>query len=163
VLRRLLVFELQNLGLARVFATRAELARALSWEDGMPGYDQSLADLLRGTLTDVQDLVRGEVALAKAELRQEARKVGAGAAALAAAGVAALIAVVFLLTALAWGLTAALEWPVWTGFALVGGVLLVVALVLATMGRKRFNGEPRMPLTTESMRETMQWTRARKA
>ena len=129
----------------------------------MPGYDQSLADLLKGTLTDVQDLVRGEVALAKAELRQEARKVGAGAAALAAAGVAGLIAVVFLLTALAWGLTAALEWPAWTGFALVGGVLLMVALVLAMMGRKRFNGERRMPLTTESMRETMQWTRARKA
>jgi Flp pilus assembly protein TadB len=129
----------------------------------MAGYDQSIADLIKGTLHDAQDLVRGEIALAKAEMRQEVRKVGAGAAALAAAAVAALIAVVFLLTALAWGVTTALGWPAWSGFALVGGAVLLVALVLAMMGKKRFNGEQRMPLTTESMRETMQWTRARKA
>lgn len=129
----------------------------------MPGYDQSLADLLKSTLHDAQDLVRGEIALAKAEMRQEVRKVGAGAAAFAAAGVAALLAVVFLLTAAAWGITAALGWPAWSGFAIVGTVVLLVALVLAMMGKKRFNGEQRMPLTTETMRETMQWTRARRA
>lgn len=129
----------------------------------MPGYDQSLADLIRGTLHDAQDLVRGEIALAKAELRQEVRKVGSGAAALAAAAVAALCAVMFLLTALALGLTNALGWPAWAGFAIVGGLVLVIALALAMMGKRRFNGEQRMPLTTETMRETMQWTRARKA
>ena len=129
----------------------------------MPGYDQSLADLIRGTLHDAQDLVRGEIALAKAELRQEVRKVGSGAAALAAAAVAALCAVMFLLTALALGLTNALGWPAWAGFAIVGGLVLVIALVLAMMGKRQFNGEQRMPLTTETMRETMQWTRARKA
>ena len=129
----------------------------------MPGYDQSLADLIRSTLHDAQDLMRGEIALAKAELRQEVRKVGSGAAALAAAGVAALAAVMFLLTALALGLTHALGWPAWAGFAIVGGLVLVIALALAMMGKRRFNGEQRMPLTTETMRETMQWTRARKA
>lgn len=129
----------------------------------MPGYDQSLADLIRSTLHDAQDLVRGEIALAKAELRQEVRKVGSGAAALAAAAVAALCAVMFLLTALALGLTNALGWPAWAGFAIVGGLVLVIALGLAMMGKRRFNGEQRMPLTTETMRETMQWTRARKA
>jgi protein-S-isoprenylcysteine O-methyltransferase Ste14 len=129
----------------------------------MPGYDQSLADLIRSTLHDAQDLVRGEIALAKAEMRQEVRRVGAGAAAFAAAAVAALVAVVLLLTALALGLTAALGWPAWTGFAIVGGVVLLAAVVLVMMGKKRFNGEQRMPLTTETMRETMQWTRARKA
>ena len=107
--------------------------------------------------------MRGEIALAKAEMRQEVKRVGAGAAALAAAAVAALIAVVFLLSAAAWGLTAALGWPVWSGFAIVGGVVLLVALALAMMGKKRFNGEQRMPLTTETMKETLQWTRARKA
>jgi cytochrome c biogenesis protein CcdA len=128
----------------------------------MPGYDQSLADLIRGTLHDAQDLVRGEIALAKAEMRQEVRRVGAGAAALAVAGVAALVATVFLLTALAVGLTTALAWPLWAGFAIVGGLVLLVALTLAMMGKQRFNGEQRMPLTTETMRETLQWTRVRK-
>ena len=129
----------------------------------MAGYDQSIADLIRSTLQDAQDLVRGEIALAKAEIRQEAKKVGAGAAALAAAAVAGFIAVVFLLTALAWGITAAFSWPAWAGFAIVGTVVLLVAVVLAMVGKKRFTSEPRMPLTTETMRETLQWTRARKA
>jgi Flp pilus assembly protein TadB len=129
----------------------------------MAGYDQSIADLLRSTLHDAQDLVRGEIALAKAEMRQEVKKVGAGAAALAGAAVAGLIAVVFLLTALAWGIAAAFVWPVWTGFAIVGAVVLLVAVVLGMVGKKRFTSEQRMPLTTETMKETLQWTRAHKA
>ena len=129
----------------------------------MPGYDQSLADLIRSTIHDAQDLVRGEIALAKAEMRQEVQKIGTGAAALAAGAVAWLIAVVFLLTALAVGLTSALGWPAWAGFAIVGGLVMLSALGLAMMGKKRFTGERRMPLTTETMKETLQWTRARKA
>ena len=78
-------------------------------------------------------------------------------------GGATLPAVIFLLTALAWGIPAALEWPAWTGFAIVGGVGLLVAAALAIMGRNRFNGERRMPLTVDTMKENMQWTRARKA
>ena len=129
----------------------------------MSGYDQSLADLIRGTIHDAQDLVRGEIALAKAELRQEVRKVGAGAAALAAAAVAAVISLALLLTALALGLSTLLGWPAWAGFAIVGGLVLLIAGALAMMGKQRFTGEQRMPLTTETMRETMQWTRARRA
>ena len=88
---------------------------------------------------------------------------GAGAAALAAAAVAASVAVLFLLTALALGLAGALGWPASTGFAIVGGVVLLLALGLALMGKSRITAEQRMPLTTETMRETLQWTRARKA
>jgi peptidoglycan/LPS O-acetylase OafA/YrhL len=129
----------------------------------MSGYDQSLADLIRGTIHDAQDLVRGEIALAKAELRQEVRKIGAGAAALAAAAVAAVIAVALLLTALALGVATLLDWPAWAGFAIVGGLVLLIAGVLAMIGKQRITSEQRMPLTTETMRETMQWTRARRA
>ncbi len=128
----------------------------------MNGYDQSIADLIRTTIHDAQDLVRGEIALAKAEMRQEMRRVGAGVAALAAAAVAGVIAIVFLLTAVAWGIPAALDWAPWTGFAIVGLVVLIVAATLGLIGKNRFNGERRMPLTVETMKENMQWTRARK-
>ena len=128
----------------------------------MNGYDQSIADVIRSTIHDAQDLVRGEIALAKAEMRQEVRRVGAGVAALAAAAVTALIAVTFLLTAVAWGIPVLFAWPVWTGFAIVGAIVLIAAAVLGMMGRKRFNGERHMPLTVDTMKENMQWTRARK-
>lgn len=129
----------------------------------MNTYDNAIVDVLRSTIHDAQDLVRGEIALAKAELRDEVKRVGAGVAALAAAAVAALVAVVFLLTAAAWGISAAAAWPVWAGFAIVGGVVLLMALVLAVMGRKRVNGHAHMPLTLETMKENMEWMRARKS
>jgi hypothetical protein len=129
----------------------------------MSGYDQSIVDVIRSTIHDAQDLVRGEIALAKAELRQEVRRIGTGAAMMAAAAIAAAIAVVFLLAAIAWGIAAGLQWPAWTGFAIVGGLVLVAALVLAMAGRRSFNGGRYMPLTTDTMRENMQWTRAPKA
>jgi protein-S-isoprenylcysteine O-methyltransferase Ste14 len=128
----------------------------------MHEYDQSIADVIRRTLHDAQDLIRGEIALAKAELRQEVRRVGVGMAALAAAAVTGVIGILFVLAAIAWAIPAAAGWPAWTGFAIVAGVVLVAAAVLAAMGKKHFNGERHMPLTVETLKENMEWTRARK-
>jgi len=44
----------------------------------MNGHNDSIADVLRSTLHDAQDLVRGEIALAKAELRQEVGRIRTG-------------------------------------------------------------------------------------
>jgi hypothetical protein len=123
--------------------------------------EPSIADLLKSTVHDAQELLRVELALAKAELRAEAKNVGAGAAALAAAAVAGLVAVVFLLTALAWAVPLLAGWPVWSGFALVGVVVGVVAAGLAVMGRNKLNGQRHMPLTADTMKENLQWMRAR--
>ena len=63
--------------------------------------DTSIVDDIRSAVRDAQDLVRGEIALAKAEARQEVRRLGAGAALLAGAALAGVIGIVFLLTTLA--------------------------------------------------------------
>lgn len=127
----------------------------------MTGYENSIADVIRSTIHDAQELVRGEIALAKAELRDEVKRIGAGVAALAVAATAALIAVIFLLTAAAWGISAAFNMPAWVGFAVVGAVVLMAAAVLAIMGRRRLNGQRHLPLTMDTLKENMQWTRAR--
>src|SRR5688500_10506195 len=100
----------------------------------MTAYDNSIADVLKTAIHDAQDLVRGEIALAKAEMREEVRRVAAGVVALAAAAIAGVIAVVLLLTAVARAISEGLEWPVWTGFALVGAVVVIAALMLAYVG-----------------------------
>ena len=125
--------------------------------------DQSIADVLRSAIQDAQDLVRGEIALAKSELREEVRRVGAGVVLMAAAAVVGIIAAVFLLAALSWGIAAALAWPVWAGFAVVGVLVAVVAGLLAYVGRSRFNGGRYMPLTVDTLKENMQWMRAQKS
>ena len=123
--------------------------------------EPSIPDLIKGALHDAQELVRSEFALAKAELQQEVRRVTVGAAALAGAGVAALLAAVFLLTTVAWAIAESLGWPVWAGFAIVTVVMLVAAGVLYMMGRSRMQAERRLPLTTETMKENIKWMRAR--
>lgn len=129
----------------------------------MSGYDQSIADLLRNTFQDAQDLIRGEVALAKAELRQEATRLRGGAMALAAAAVAAIVALTFLLTAVAWAIPAMTGWAAWTGFAIVGAVALLAAIVCAVIGRNRLTAERRMPLTMDTMKENMRWTQPQRS
>jgi hypothetical protein len=127
----------------------------------MASYDQSITDVLKSAVRDAQDLVHGEIELAKAELRQEVRRAVAAVAALAAAAVAGVIGLVFLLTAVARAMTDGLDWPIWGGFAIVGFVAAVTAAIFALMGKRRLTVERRMPLTMETLKENMQWMRAR--
>ena len=129
----------------------------------MSGYDHSIADLLRNTFQDAQDLIRGEVALAKAELRQEVTRLRSAAASLAVAAVAGLVALIFLLTALAWAIPELTGWSTWTGFAIVGAFALLAAVVLGLMGRNTLAAARPMPLTIETMKENMRWTQPQRS
>jgi uncharacterized membrane protein YqjE len=123
--------------------------------------EESIAAALRAAVQDARELVRSEVALARAELRDEVRRVRAGATALVIAAVAALMALVFLLTTIAWAISEGLGWPAWTGFGIVTLAVGILAVALAYVGRKRLAGEPHMPLTVETLKENVQWMRAR--
>jgi hypothetical protein len=127
----------------------------------MATYDSSLADLVKSAIRDAQDLIVAEIALAKSEARAEVNRIARGAILLGAAAFAAIIGVVFLLTTLARALSDLLVWPVWAGFGIVTLVTLLVALVLAIVGRGRMRAERRMPQTVDTMKENMKWMRAR--
>jgi hypothetical protein len=127
----------------------------------MASYDPSIAELVKTAVRDAQDLVRSEIALAKAEARAEVRRIGLGAAFLAAAALAAVIGVVFLLTAAAWAISELLAWPAWAGFAIVTLAALLAAGALAAVGRRRMRAERPMPRTMDTLKENVQWMRAR--
>jgi hypothetical protein len=127
----------------------------------MATQDTSVVDVIRSAIHDAQDLVRGEIALAKAEARQEVRRLGAGAALLAGAALAGVLGLVFLMTTVAWALSEALGWPVWAGFAVVTAVMMLAAGALAYVGWARVSAERHMPLTVDTVKENMQWMRAR--
>jgi hypothetical protein len=128
----------------------------------MNRYDESLADVLKSTVNDAHELLRGEINLAKVEMREEISRVAAGGALLAGAAAGALVAVVFFLTAAAWAIATLAEWPVWSGFAIVGLLTAVAAVVMGSIGRGRLNGHRHMPLTVDTLKENMQWIRAQK-
>jgi hypothetical protein len=127
----------------------------------MANHDSTLTDVIKDAVRDAQDLVRSEIALAKAEAREEVSRFGIGAGLLAGAALAAVIAIIFLLTAVAWALSEVLLWPVWAGFALVTAVMLVAAAALAYLGRSRVTAQRHMPRTVDTVKENLQWMRAR--
>jgi hypothetical protein len=58
--------------------------REAGGQRGQPGQPESIGTLISGLLKDLQDMVRGEVALARTEIRDDAMSAGRGVAMIAA-------------------------------------------------------------------------------
>jgi uncharacterized membrane protein YqjE len=119
------------------------------------GDERSLSELVSDVTSQLQTLVRKEMELARAEIKEELSKVARGAAAFAVAGVVALLAAVALVFAAAWGLTEVV--PEGVAFLIVGVLLLAVAGVLFTQGRKKIAEVSPVPeRTVEAVKEDVQ-------
>jgi hypothetical protein len=98
--------------------------------------DTSIAALLNSAIADGQMLVKQQIELAKSELSYSAKQAASTSGLLIGAGVLGFLAFVFLLVAGAYGIVAA-GLPVWAGFLIVAGLLLLVAAILGLLGRSR--------------------------
>jgi fatty acid desaturase len=96
--------------------------------------ERTLGQLVADVTHDISSIVRSEVALAKAEMRADAKRAGTGAGMFAAAGIFAFLALILLLIAAAYGLVAAGLAP-WAAFLIVAGVLLLVGVILVLVGK----------------------------
>ncbi|MBT2594120.1 phage holin family protein [Arthrobacter sp. ISL-72] len=111
----------------------------------------SLGDLLGDVTRDISTLMRQEVELAKAELKQSASRAGKGTGMLAGAGVAGHFVLLFLSLALWWalGTLMGLGWSA----VVVAVIWGIIAAVLAAVGRKQLNAIKGMPQTAETLQE----------
>lgn len=112
---------------------------------------QSLGDLVGDVSRDLSTLMRQEVELAKAEVKQSAQRAGKGAGMLGGAGVAGHMVLVFLSLALWWAIGTALGLG-WSGL-IVAGIWAVIAAVLALVGRSQLQSIEGIPQTTESVKK----------
>lgn len=111
----------------------------------------SLGDLLGEVSRDLSTLMRQELALARAELRETATKSAKGAGIMGAAGYAALMAVFFLSVALWWAL-GSLVGRGWSG-VVVAVIWAIVALILFVVGRSQLKQVEGMPQTVDTVKE----------
>jgi len=113
--------------------------------------ETSLGDLVGEVSRDLSALMRQELELAKAELSESAKRAGAGAGLLGAAGYAAMMAVLFLSLALWWtlGLLIGLGWS----GVVVAAVWAVIAGILYAVGRNRLSTVRGAPQTVETVKE----------
>ncbi|MEV0126194.1 phage holin family protein [Streptomyces sp. NPDC050703] len=123
-----------------------------------PSDEPSIGELFSEISTDVSQLVRDEIELAKAEIKQESAKAGKAVGMLGGAGYAGhLVLLLGSLTAVfALAHVVDIAWAA----LIVTAVWAVVAAVLFTAGRKRLRTVHLKPeRTVESLKEDAQWAR----
>lgn len=111
----------------------------------------SLGDLLGEVTRDISTLMRQEVTLAKAELKDSAAKSAKGAGLMGAAGYGALMAVFFLSVALWWALGTLIGGG-WSG-VVVAVIWAIIAAILFVVGRGRFSQVEGAPQTVDTLKE----------
>jgi hypothetical protein len=113
--------------------------------------NQSVGELFSGVTRDVSLLIRQEVELAKAELRESASRAGKGAGELGGAAVAGHFGLLFLTLALWWAIGNEIGRG-WAGL-IIGIVYLLIAAVLASQGRKDLKTVEGLPQTTATAKK----------
>ncbi len=97
---------------------------------------RSVGQLVADATQDLSTLVRGEIELAKLELKQTATRAAAGAAMFVVAGTFAFLALILLLISAAYGLVH-LGVPEALAFLIVALVLIAVGALLGWLGYRK--------------------------
>ena len=119
----------------------------------------SLGELLGDVTRDLSTLMRQEVELAKAELRQEASKAGQAAGMFAGAALAGYMVLLFLSVALWWGLANVMDQG-WAAL-IVAALWAVIGAVLYSVARSRAREIRGLRQTAETVREVPDSIRGR--
>jgi uncharacterized membrane protein YqjE len=112
------------------------------------GADKSLGEIVAEVSEKASQLVREEIELAKAEVTDKVSKLTRGAVVAAAAGVFLVFGVTMFFHGLAWFLDDVFNWEdnIWAGFAVVTGLLFVLALIAGLVAFRLFKkGSPPTP------------------
>lgn len=124
--------------------------------------EKSIGELFGEMTTEVSQLMRKEVELAKVEIKEEVGRAGKAGGMLGGGAVAGYFALLFVSLALAWLLDQAMNTAL--AFFIVGALYGIAAAVLITRGRdqmKRVDPVPRQ--TVETLKEDAEWVRAQKS
>lgn len=120
---------------------------------------RELGSEVRGISDDMRSLLKSEVELAKAEMREQIMHAVRGAIFGAIAAVGALMALAFLSVAAIYGLDKAM--PLWLAALIVGGVWALLAAIGALLMRAQIRHVTVMPKkTVESLREDVSWAKS---
>jgi hypothetical protein len=121
--------------------------------------DRPIGELLKQLADETTTLVRQELDLAKAEMREKAGKAGPGFGMWGAAGAMGLLAAGALTAFLILALDGVM--PNWLAALIVGLVYAAIAAVLYVDGKHRVEeaGSPVPQKTIESVKEDVQWAK----
>lgn len=120
--------------------------------------EPSLGELIGAATSDLSDLFRSEIELAKVEIKEEVKTAGQAGAFMGAAGVLGYLTLTLLCFAAAWGLAEVI--PEGFAFLIVAVVVGAVAGALFLTGKKRLDEfEPVPTQTVETIQEDVEWAK----
>jgi hypothetical protein len=118
-----------------------------------------ISSLVSGIINDGQELIKQQLSLFQAELKNDLRQTRDASIPLLIGGIVAGIGAFFLFVTVA--LWIPWQWPnvpMWVGFAIVTGIFLVAGAILLIMGKSRFDAFNPLPdKTLEGLQENVQW------
>ncbi len=120
--------------------------------------EKSLGELVATATKDLSVLMQQEVALAKTEIKKEVAAAGKGAGMFGGAGLTGLFALIFLSISLAYAISwfgIGLGW----GFFIVGMLYLIVAGVLALLGKKQISKVGPPAKTIATVKDDVAWAK----
>jgi len=120
-----------------------------------PPTAKGVGELIGEIAADLSTLVRQEIALAKAEVKQEAGKAGGAAGMFGGAGVAGLLVATFASLTLMFALDALM--PIGWAALIVTVLWGVVGFALYTRGRDQLRSIKAPQQTMESLKEDARW------
>lgn len=113
--------------------------------------DPSIGELFSAVSQDLSTLIRQEVALARAEVRQSAVNAGAGVGMLGGAGVAVHMVLLFLSISAWWGIAQFIG-QAWSGLV-IAIIWAIIAAILYSVGRNKLKQVEGVPRTTETAKQ----------
>ena len=118
---------------------------------------RSIPEIVKDVLGNIQDIVRAEVRLAKAELGEELSSARSAGVLLGVGAVAAIFSALFLLLACVYALSRVM--PNWAAALIVAAVVGVAAAVTLSRGLKQLKSIQAAPKTAASLQENVRWAK----
>lgn len=123
----------------------------------MASVERPISAVLHDIVSNVQDIVRSEVRLAKTEVREELAKSGAASVWVVLGAFMFLLSAVFILLAIVYAMSTVM--PVWAAALIVGVGEGVMATIFVVLGIRRFKAVRAPPKTVATMKENVEWAK----
>jgi len=122
----------------------------------VPAGERSTADIVKDIVGNLQDIMRSEIQLARAEMTQKAVSAGRAAAVAVAGGIIAFYAVAFVLVCIFDAIALAI--PYWASALVIAVPLLVASAVMLSAGIQQLRKiSPKPTQTIRSIQEDVRW------
>jgi uncharacterized membrane protein YqjE len=119
--------------------------------------DRPIAAVLHDIVSNVQDIVRSEVRLAKTEISEEVAKARAASVLCGIGALMLSFSTLFVLLAIVYALSDVV--PAWAAALIVAAGVGLIAAICLGMGMKRFKAMRAPPRTSATLKENVEWAK----